>query len=233
MTTDVEHDYTEEEVHSKVDEIVKKSKGTVFTYFSMSNVDRFNSFYKAAVDNNRILVIDTNFARIMTALKDILPYPDPLNDPNIKVYFRYAKSCTFNENDYTPKERLYCHNMITFKEIMKEPDKYLMHIGFFKLMELIYLQPSNADFIYSMSEHFLEGEENKDQRVIWENWMKHFDISFHKVHCSGHMSKQEVLDMVKTIDAEVVIPIHTQNAAEFKKEHRNVKVVGNGDSFEF
>ena len=192
MSQDIEHNYTEEEVERKVNEITKASKGTVFGYFAMSNVDRFMSFYKAAKNNGRIMVIDTRFALILQAIKEhISILPDVLTDKNIKIYFRIAKTCTFCEKDYAVWEREYFNNKITYNEIKKHPKKYLMHTRFTSLMEFVYLQPENADFIYSSSEHFYEGEDNEEERTVWENWMKHFKISFHKAHCSvrrqGHV----------------------------------------------
>jgi ribonuclease J len=224
MCCEAEHSYTEKEVEEKVLEIVSKSKGTVFGYFSMSNVDRLMSFYNAAVRNNRILVIDTKLAYIIDNLKDkITALPDVLKDKNIKVYFRISKTCTFCEKDYFVWERPYMQNMITYKEIAKKPKNYVMHLSFFKLIELVYLQPKNADFIYSSSEHFYEGEDNEEQRTVWENWMKHFGINFHKAHCSGHASRDDIIETVKKINPKVLIPVHTQAHDEFSKIHKNVK----------
>ena len=223
MSSEVEHNYTEEEVERKVNEITKASKGTVFGYFAMSNVDRFMSFYKAAKNNGRIMVIDTRFALILQALKEhISILPDVLTDKNIKIYFRIAKTCTFCEKDYAVWEREYFNNKITYNEIKKHPKKYLMHMRFVELMEFVYLQPKNADFIYSSSEHFYEGEENEEERKVWENWMKHFKITFHKAHCSGHADKDTLKETIETISPKVLIPIHTQSPEEFKKIHKNV-----------
>lgn len=228
MNYETEHNMTEEEVNKKIDHIVKNSKGTIFAYFSMSNVDRFNSVYKAAVDNKRIMVVDTRLAYIMSQMKDKVDFPDPLTDPNIKIYFRISKSCEFKDTDYYKWEREYCSKMITYKDIQKNPKEYVMFLGFFKLMELVYIQPKNADFIYSMSEHFLEGEDNEEMKAVLENWMKHFKINFHKAHCSGHASKQDIIKIVTGIEPGMVIPIHTENAEAFKEFHDNVKIVKNG-----
>ena len=94
------------------------------------------------------------------------------------------------------------------------------------------MEPKNADFIYSSSEHFYEGEENEEERKIWENWMKHFKINFHKAHCSGHASKQELLEVVKKINPKVLIPVHTESPEEYKKVHGNVKIVEKGGKVE-
>ena len=106
-------------------------------------------------------------------------------------------------------------------------------MGFNKLMELVYLQPQKADFIYSMSEHFLEGESNEAERTIWYNWMNHFNIKFHKAHCSGHASKQDIIATIKKINPKTLIPVHTQNVEEFEKVHGNVLVMEEGEEKEF
>ena len=83
-----------------------------------------------------------------------------------------------------------------------------------------------------MSEHFLEGEDNEEMRIVLENWMKHFKLNFHKAHCSGHASKSDIKEIVKAINPKILIPIHTENAEEFKKIHDNVKIVKNGEKIE-
>ena len=217
MGSESEHNYTEAEVEDKIEEIIRVSKGLVFTYFSMSNVDRFMSVYHAALKNKRKVVIDTRFAYILDNLREKVPaLPDVMSDKNILVYFRLAKSGTYNEKDYFVYERKFMPKMVTYADIAKDQKKLVMHMSFNKLMELVYIQPKDADYIYSSSEHFLEGEENKDERRVLENWMTHFGVKFHKAHCSGHASKADIENMVKEIAPQIVIPIHTQNPENFK-----------------
>ncbi|MBI5227169.1 MBL fold metallo-hydrolase [Candidatus Micrarchaeota archaeon] len=225
MGSEQEHNFTEAEVEKTIEGIVKKSKGVVFVYFSMSNIDRFMSVYHAALKNKRKLVIDTKFAFVLDSLKDKIPaLPDVMTDENLLVYFRLSKSGTYDEKDYYVYERKFMPKMITFEHVAKNQKKFVMHMSFNKLMELVYLQPKNADYIYSSSEHFLEGEENEAERTVLENWMKHFGVKFHKAHCSGHASKQDLAHLVKVINPKILIPIHTQRAEDFKGLHTNVKI---------
>jgi len=227
MAYETEKNYTEKDVEDKASEIIKKSKGLVMAYWSMTGIDRFKSFYNAAIKNKRILVIDPRLAYIIDNLKEKIELPDVMTDKNIKVYFRLEKSCNFDEMDYKPIERKYCPRMVNYEELTKNPKKYVLHLGFNRLMELCYLKPKNSDFIFSMSEHFLEGEENEEEKEIWENWMQHFGIKFHKAHCSGHASKQDIIETVKKISPKILIPIHTQSPEEFRKIHNNVKIMKN------
>jgi len=225
MGSEQEHNYTEAEVEEKVNSIIKESKGIVFAYFSMSNVDRFMSFYHAALKNKKILVIDTKFAYILDSLKEKIPVlPDVMNDKNIQVYFRLAKTGTYNEKDYYVYERKYMPKMVTYKEVAKNQDNLVMHMSFNKLVELVYIQPKNAEYIYSSSEHFLEGEEKEAERTVLENWMKHFNVRFHKAHCSGHVSKKDLEYIIKEINPEMLIPMHTNRAEDFRNLHKNVRI---------
>jgi ribonuclease J len=224
MSKESEHNFTEAEVKDKVEEIVSKSRGTVFTYFPSTNVDRFMTFYNAAVKNKRKLVIDTNLAYYVNNIRPKLPIlPDIMSDPNVMVYFPPKKSCTFCEADYHYKDdKAFLPKMINYRDINNNPKKYIMHMSFNKLAELVCIKPKNADFIYSSSEHFYEGEDNEEQRNVWENWMNHFGIAFHKAHCSGHACRDDLVRMIETIKPYVLIPVHTNVPEEFKKYHDNV-----------
>jgi len=232
MGQDVEHNFTEEEVGKKALEVIKASKGVVFTYFSMMNIDRFLTFYEAAKKAGRVLVVDTKLAYILDMMKDKIALPDVLSDKHLRVYFRISKSCTYNEKDYYVYERPFLKNKITAEEVGAHPTKYVMHMGFFKLMELVYIRPLKADFIYSQSEHFLEGEENEEQREVLMNWMKHYGITFHKAHCSGHCSRKDLLETVKAINPEILVPVHTENGEGYREVHDDVRVVKRGETIE-
>jgi ribonuclease J len=98
-------------------------------------------------------------------------------------------------------------------------------------MELVYLQPKKSDYIYSSSEHFLEGEDYQEKRKVLENWLNHFKITLHKAHCSGHAGKSDLEYAVKKIKPDILVPIHTQNPEEFKKTHDNVLIPKKGNVY--
>ena len=41
-------------------------------------------------------------------------------------------------------------------------------------------------------------------------------------------SRQDIIEIVRKINPKLLIPIHTQNAEEFKKFHSNVKIPEKG-----
>ena len=224
MARESDHSFTEEEVKQEVERIISEAEGTVFTYFPLTNVDRFMTLYNAAVKSKRILVIGLYLAYYIKNIRPKLPIlPDLMTDPNLRVYFPPKKSCTFCEGDYREKDdKLLLPKMVNYRDIQKSPKKYVVYMGFTGLSELVYIKPKDADFIYSSSEHFYEGDDNEKQRAVWESWMEHFNIKFHKAHCSGHASKEDIAKMIELIDPEILIPVHTNVPGDFKKLHGNV-----------
>ena len=131
MGSENEHNHTEEEVEEKVEKIIKESKGIVFAYFSMSNIDRFMSFYRASIKNKKKLVIDTKFAYILDNLKDKIPVlPEVMTDKNISVYFRIGKSGEYEEKDYKVYERKFMPKIITHDEVEANQKKHCNAHGF-------------------------------------------------------------------------------------------------------
>jgi mRNA degradation ribonuclease J1/J2 len=42
-------------------------------------------------------------------------------------------------------------------------------------------------------------------------------MQFHQLHASGHLNKEQLGQVITEIDAKKVFPVHTENAALFKK----------------
>jgi len=81
--------------------------------------------------------------------------------------------------------------------------------------QLTDIHPEKAIWIKSSCEPFSDEMELDETRK--NNWLKHFKIEKHFAHASGHASGTEIKDMIKQINAEEVIPIHTEHARMFKE----------------
>ena len=62
------------------------------------------------------------------------------------------------------------------------------------------------------------------------NWINLFKLDYKKSHCSGHANWSDLKDLVKRIDAKMVIPIHTTKPEAFKEATDNVKLVKYAES---
>lgn len=244
--------YSEDYVKKKVSSVIKDSKGLVFAHFAMSNIDRFRSIWEACVENNRKLVVDPKYAYLLECLREKITWiPDDLrlyyrlNSSGNWDEQGYTGEWRRYWGDELPD---YCYTIcrngsrrrkpgtwrcedemkkgnITFKDIREKPKDYVLFINVSRLTELAHIRPKKADYVYSSSEHFLEGEDNYKMKTAMENWLKHFDVSWETAHCSGHASAKDIERMVKRVKADVVVPIHTLNPEKFK-DFCDVKVVG-------
>jgi mRNA degradation ribonuclease J1/J2 len=58
------------------------------------------------------------------------------------------------------------------------------------------------------------------------------NIKFHQVHASGHMSKEELVEMVKCIQPKRAFAVHTENQKLFKSYCNNMQMIEQGKEYE-
>ncbi len=113
--------------------------------------------------------------------------------------------------------------MVDYSYVRKNPGKIIMDLDFFQFAELVDIKPkAGSEFIHSMSEPFSE-EDLEDQ--VMHNWLDHFKMHFHQVHASGHMSKEQLVEMVKDIQPKQAFPVHTENQQLFKTYCNNMQTI--------
>ena len=220
--------YSEPQVAQISDKIVKATDKAVFTMHASRDIDRFKSFYEVAKNNNRKMVITPKTAYLLAKLLDDehLPVPDPLKDDRILVYYKKKKSGQYDERDYFMWERKFMSKMVDCNYVRKNQHKLIMDLDFFQFGELIDIKPeAGSEFIHSMSEPFSE-EDIEDQ--VMHNWLDHFKLHFHQVHASGHMSSDQLVEMVKEINPKRAFPVHTENQHLFKSYCDNIQMIEKG-----
>jgi ribonuclease J len=213
---DKRQNHTEPQVMTEADKIASSTDKIVFTTRYSRDIDRFNSFYKVARKNNRIFVVTPKTAYLLTKLLDDehLSLPDPLKDDNILVYYKRKRSGNFDDSDYYLWERKFLDKIVTYDYVRKNQRNLIMDLDFTQFAELIDIKPkSGSHFIHSMSEPF--SEEDIEDRVM-HKWMDYFKLKFHQIHASGHISKKQLIDMLGTIEAKTVFPVHTENQSLFR-----------------
>jgi ribonuclease J len=223
--------FSEFEVKEKSNEIVSGSNKIVFVTHHGRDIDRFRTIYEVAKQNGRRIVIFPRLAYLLKKLveDEHLDFPDPLKDKNILVYFRRKKTGTFIEEDYYLWERNFMQRMVTADEVHENQIGLVMDLDFYQFGELIDIKPDKGShFIHSMSEPFSE-EDIEDQ--VMHNWLNHFKIKFHQLHASGHMKRQELMEMIERINPKKVFPVHTENPAFFKKTKKKTVVIEKGKTY--
>jgi ribonuclease J len=231
--TDVEkrQNYSEPQVAKLANDVVSSTDRMVFAARYSRDIDRFNSFYRVAKKNGRKLVVNPKTAHLLTKLlgDEHLSVPDPLKDDSIVVYYRRKKSGAFDEADYYVWEREFMDKLVTYEYVRKNQKSLIMDLDFPQLTELVDIKPKpGSHFIHSMSEPF--SEEDVEDNVL-HNWIDHFKMQFHQLHASGHMSKVQLVDMIKYVQPECVFPVHTENQDLFKTYFSNVQTLQSGKEY--
>jgi ribonuclease J len=221
VETEKRKNYSEGQVEQLANQIVSGTDKIVFTARYSRDTDRFRSFYNIALDNGRSLVISPKTAHLLSQLLEDkhLSLPDPLKDPNIRVYYKRKKSGKFDDTDYYVWERKFMNKKITHEEVHKNQKHLIMDLEFTQFTELIDIKPdAGSHFIHSMSEPF--SEEDIEDKVM-RNWIKHFNMHFYQLHASGHINKDQLVDMIDYIKPKKLFPVHTENQQLFKKYCKN------------
>ena len=228
---------TESQVREKIVEFVKATKGMCFVNFPIRDTDRMRTMFEVAKQTDKKLVINLKQAHLLTTLDQ----DKNLNMPNVKdmlIYVKRKKDGKITEGvdfgeyskEYSIWERnfLNLNNSVTYKDIKGMQKGVLFYCDFFSLGELIDINPiPNSTYIHSLCEPFNE-EMILDMKRV-QNWLDHFGLKLEHAHASGHAGKEDIKEVVQTIDAKKVVPIHTEHPEVFKEFKCKLEIVQCGE----
>ena len=217
---DLESNESEAKVYSDCNEYVSKSDKLAIADFNFKDMDRLRTFYNIAKENDRKFVVDVKDAAYLEYLsKDPqlnVPKPD---DENIEIFAPKKSSWKKFEKEY-----LTGSNITTAEEIAKQEGKVLCAFSFWHFGALIDIKPKpGALYLHSLSEPFND-EGVLDQRRV-DLWLDHFGLNRIQSHCSGHSKGNDLLEIVKNIDAKMLFPIHTEHPDAYKKITDKITIV--------
>jgi ribonuclease J len=207
---DTREELSEPEVYSRTKKIAE-GDGLVLAMRYPKDLDRLRTFYEAAKETGRILVIGLKTAYLLDRLKDDrINLPEPFNDENIRVYKREMKI-------YKDWERPLLEKCVDSAWVNENQGKIIWELDFFQLTELVDVKPSKGTCIHSMSEPFEDDPMSQVQDEVLNNWLKRFGIGHVQLHASGHSSMDEIFEIAKSIGPQKIIPVHTQHPELFSK----------------
>jgi len=220
---------TEKDVMEKVSKIISSTKELVIVNFPVRDTDRMKSFYDAAKQNDRKLVVNLKQAYILTLLADTEIDAPTIDDKNIRIYLPrktwgliteksdYPKNVVEQDYDGWEREFLEHKNAVTCEDVRENQGEYVFRCDFFELKGLIDIKPAEGScYIRSVCEPFDEEMELDLKKV--ENWLQHFGLMpYHQIHVSGHVSGDELKDAISEIKPKNVFPVHTEHPELFSK----------------
>lgn len=229
---DIEKEESEEIVYRESGNIVSNSDRLVFVDFNFKDVDRLRTFYNIAKDNEIKFVVKINDIYFLKHLsQDLKLVPNIDNEDNI-IYLPKRGTGTYSDSDYKGKDSqlIDLHNAWTAEQISKRESKVLCTTGFFSFSALIDMKPKPGDiYIHSASEPYNE-EQDFDQMRI-NNRIEHFGMSQFQSHYSGHARGQDLLNVVKKINAKMIFLVHTEHPEAYKKVSENTTIIEEGRQY--
>lgn len=211
---------------------IKQHEGLVFVDFPVRNLDRIITYTNLAKKTDRIFAVPPKLHRYVAELRDYAENLDEkhkesflkaydLPEPNgtyMKPYLRRKRWGLFEAQDYHSYSRdvFNSEDFLTFKDIQDDPSRYLVYLNFYMLPEIIDIDPDPGStlFINSTTDPFDKEMEIQEERM--EAWLNRFNIEKTKtIHSSGHCSTDDLVKLLGQINADKVIPVHTENMDTF------------------
>jgi len=232
--------FTEESLENELTRVFGDTKKLVLVNYSARDTGRLLSLSRAATACGRRLLINPNQDYYLKVLRDGGEKSLPAeNDVDIllprKGWGVWGNSDYDEKNqkeDYTasyPKavrEHMFQQSaLVTPDDVADAQTDYVVTCSFYELNLLHDLKPKEGScFIWSQSEPYDEETVIDFNRV--KNWLTHFGLGAPRLlHCSGHMCGQEIEQLIKSTNPEIVVPIHTLEPDFFKKWHKDVRVI--------
>ena len=140
------------------------------------------------------------------------------------TYWKLAK------NDYQKWERKYIKNnySVTPRELKQNGlENYLVWMDYYRLKDLIDLQPETGTYLYSKTEPFNQSMMLDQQRI--HNWLQKYQLTMKKAHASGHSTQKQITELIHEIKPDTLLPIHTENTQWFQKLTYNQPKIKEGN----
>jgi ribonuclease J len=214
---------SEGDVEKNLTDDIAGAKGLVFVEYNYRDVDRALSIFKATLKNGRTFVVSMKLANLLATMADLNPIPLD----KVKVYIpkrgwgfigsSKPKEQILHDYDKWERQLIESGNAISAADMAKAQAKYVLSFTIWDMNQLVDIKPKGATWIRSTTEPFTPEMELDQKRR--EQWLNLYKIAYvnDRTHASGHASSDELVEMIKKIQPEKVVPVHTDAPDEFIK----------------
>jgi ribonuclease J len=194
----------EQDVEQRCTDLFRVTSGMALACYSPQNVDRLVSVYKAAVRSGRSLVIDLYGAAIAAATGAV-SIPQSYWD-RIRVYVPRVQRVRVKESAQFWRVNDLGASRIFAEELAAEPDRWVMCFRQSMMRELEQAGClREAQTVWLMWPGYLDSEAGQ----VFQASLASLGIDLTVIHASGHASIKDLQRFAAAIDAEKVVPIHT------------------------
>jgi ribonuclease J len=217
---------------------IQNSANTVIpVYCSGQNIDRIVSLYKAARKTKTLLVVDPYTAYMLKVARDVSSHIPQIEWDNIRVFVaNYGRGDIYiNKISNSDRKEM----MLSFgrKKIkafdfsgLKQKALLLMRNTMIPVVEKI-PQIQGSTLIYSQWEGYIK-KDTPDVKKFRE-FIKRNNLTIEYIHTSGHATLEKLREFAAKVNAQKIVPIHTEYPERFKEHFGSVVVYyGDGQGFE-
>ena len=203
---------TEKELEKKGIEILEGNNRPVFVLMAATNIDRIVTFYKIANTTKRLFLLDTYVGVITDTIGGNIPNPRTFS--NVRIFLtnqdKYEILKNYPQNKIGKNEIANSNFMMCIRSSMKQ-----------------YLENRSKEFsfegcvlFYSMWEGYKKQENMKE----FLKFMEEKGVKVISLHTSGHADEKDFDKLIKKVEPEIIVPIHTENS-EWFKQYENCEVI--------
>ena len=203
---------TEKELEKKGIELLEGNDRPVFVLMAGTNIDRIVTFYKIANATKRLFLLDTYAGKITDTIGGNIPNPRTFS--NVRIFLtnqdKYEILKNYPKNKIGKNEIANKNFMMCIRSSMKQ-----------------YLENRSKEFsfegcvlFYSMWEGYKKQENMKE----FLKFMEEKGVKTISLHTSGHADEKDFDKLIKKVEPEIIIPVHTENSEWFKR-YENYEVI--------
>ena len=196
---------TEKELEKKGIEILEGNDRPVFVLIASTNIDRIVTFYKIANATKRLFLLDTYAGVITDTIGGNIPNPKTFS--KVKIFQTSSRKHEILEN--------YSKNKIWKSEIAKSNFLMCVRTSMKKYLESYPKEFSfeGCTMFYSMWEGYKKEKNTKE----FLEFMEEKGVKVISLHTSGHADEKDFDKLIKKVEPEIIIPVHTENSEWFKR----------------
>jgi ribonuclease J len=217
---------SESDIEKELHSAISSSAKMVNVFFSLQNIDRLISMYRAALQNERQLVVDLYGAYILEQLSRIEKSNSLQSiSEKVNVYYPIPQMERLKRLGRWDVLDSFRHRRLFLSHLKRNPQKYVLLTRstltkFYRDLEIDLL-------IYSAWEGYKKESASTQMMMSWYANRGVRDIS---IHTSGHASLDDYQRFIDVVNPDQVRLIHSDARDCAKIQHSDVAFAKNGDS---
>lgn len=213
---------TETQLEADIVRTLKSLHGLVMASFSPQNVDRFVTFFRAALKAHRTLVIDAYTAHILDSL-ELESLPSARDSERIRVFLPRSQKLRILQTGRFDLIEPYRHRRIYPSELDANPGRWLCLFRSSMCRDFDALNClKGAVLLYSLWPGYFQN----DERL--RLWMQRHGVDIQVKHTSGHAYTSDLIRFAESIAPGRLVPIHSSHPDRYESLFGNVSVVPDG-----